>query len=166
MKELVFVYALHICVYIKYSFVLFCWHVVFFHYVWFPYTTHFILWVHFSVSDHFTFMNLKLWIKGSKKIEICIGTIFDLPFLCMKMAYSRKCLSCRLRNLKPAIIFQELELRSNKVTLKKLTIFAHSTTCYLKCCNVIWVCINTWKTYLSSHVFSNPSWHMGISVTR
>lgn len=79
-------------------------------------------------------MNLKLWIKGSKKIEIHIGTIVDLPFLCMKMAYSRKCFTCRLRNLKRAIIIQELGLKSNKVTLKrkKLTVFAHSTACLSK----------------------------------
>lgn len=79
-------------------------------------------------------MNLKLPIKGSKKMEIHIGTIVDSPFLCMKTAYSRKSLSCRLRNLKKAIIIQELGLRSNKVTLKKKTekkkkiiIFVHGT---------------------------------------
>lgn len=79
-------------------------------------------------------MNLKLRIKGSKKMEIHIGTIVDLPFLCTKMAYCRKSLSCRLRNLKKAIIVQELGLRSNKVTLKKknrkekkFIIFVHGT---------------------------------------
>lgn len=35
-------------------------------------------------------MDLKLQIKGSEKMDIQIGTIVDLPFLRMKMAYDRK----------------------------------------------------------------------------
>lgn len=71
----------------------------------------------FFVNGHFTSMNLKLRIKGSKKMKVHVGTIVDLPFLRVKMAYCRKSLSCRLRNLKKAIILQELGLRSIQVTL-------------------------------------------------
>lgn len=123
------------CIY-KYSFILLCWHVVFFHYVWFSYIARCILYVYFFVNDHFNFMNLKLQIKGSKKMETCIGTIVDLPFLCMKMAYCRKSLSCRLRNLKKATIIQELlssevinwhSKGKKKQNKKKLIIFVRGT---------------------------------------
>lgn len=46
----------------------------------------------FFVNAHFAFMDLKLRIKGRENMEIQIGTIVDLPFLCVKMAYDRKSL--------------------------------------------------------------------------
>lgn len=35
-------------------------------------------------------MKLKLQAEGSKNVKIHIGTIVDVPFLCMKMAYCEK----------------------------------------------------------------------------
>lgn len=59
----------------------------------------FCKYISFFVNDHFTFMNLKLQTEGSEKMEIQIGTIVDLLFLSMKVAYCIKSSSCRLRNL-------------------------------------------------------------------
>lgn len=80
------------CVY-KYRFMLFMLtHSVFSLCLFLIYCTLYSVSTFFFVNGHFTFMDLKLQIKGSEKMDIQIGTIVDLPFLRMKMAYDRKSL--------------------------------------------------------------------------